>query len=209
MKSARPRRAAAAAERPNTGRFRSKATNCELSGRRPRMVSPPENFGCAERRQQHSQSAGLGPFGSVLLSLSRDSPASFSIGIPEARDNLRASTNRSTFHSLIHQYTDWRRTPHSLATALAPPASSTAAATMFGLVVLFPLGRLDVFLRPIVRKCRHRHSVTQPASHTWLSYILNKSFITTNLKSQANLTDTRPRFLYQHFMMLGLYVSYI
>ena len=44
------------------------------------------------RRQRTTESA-----------LCRSLRASFSIGMPDARDNLSASTNLSAFHSLIHQ----------------------------------------------------------------------------------------------------------
>ena len=39
----------------------------------------------------------------LFYNLSNASPASFSIGIPDARDNFSASTRRSTLHSLIHR----------------------------------------------------------------------------------------------------------
>lgn len=38
-----------------------------------------------------------------VTSASKAAPTSFSIGIPDARESLRASTNLSTFHSLVRQ----------------------------------------------------------------------------------------------------------
>jgi hypothetical protein len=40
---------------------------------------------------------------SWVVSASITPPANFSIEMPEARDNFSASTNLSTFHSLIHK----------------------------------------------------------------------------------------------------------
>ncbi len=51
----------------------------------------------------HDCFAGSVPRRGSWSDSSNDSPASFSIGMPEARDSFSASTNLSTFHSLIHQ----------------------------------------------------------------------------------------------------------
>src|ERR1700693_5616072 len=50
-----------------------------------------------------SNSPKRGYLASFERSASIIPPANFSIGMPEARDNFSASTNLSTFHSLIHR----------------------------------------------------------------------------------------------------------
>src|SRR5271156_5792089 len=79
----------------------------DVADRRATAAEEPQEiedgFSVRVSAWSHDCFSGSFPLRGLWPDSSNDSPANFSIGMPDARDNFSASTSLSTFHSLIHQ----------------------------------------------------------------------------------------------------------